>query len=456
MARRTLRLSSTRLVVLYVALVAASASLLLGGVYFFTLRAIEREVEAVIDADLEWLLDKNDRAGPAEMIAALRQHSERWGRTGAVYLIADDAYRPIAGNLSTWPEAARAAPPWAEFDIEARDRGQSVDHPVRARVVRLPSGHRLLVGTDVFEAHKFLQGFRIATFSGIGLTTLLLALLGWWYSNRTATRVRELAATCDRIMSADITGRLPVDGSHDEFDVLGAAANRMLDRIELQTTTLRTTFDSAAHDLRSPLYRLRVRLEQALLDQALPIAARDTMQAAIVDLDRVQRTLATLLQIAQAEAGGARPGTDCVDLGALASELVELYAPQAREQRIELTCSNPSSIRVDGNRQLLAQLITNLLENALKYVPEGGRVEVRVAQSPQGIELVIADNGPGIAAADRERVLRPFERLQGDRDSGGAGLGLSLVAAVARLHGARILLEDNLPGLRVRCIFGVV
>jgi signal transduction histidine kinase len=275
--------------------------------------------------------------------------------------------------------------------------------------------------------------------------------------------VRDYATTCETIMRGDLTQRLRVHGARDEFDALAVAVNAMLDRIEEQTTTLRAAFDSIAHDLRTPLYRLRVRLEEAQLrevrneTQVGENQHSETQQLigpALEDLDRVQRTLATLLAIARAEAQGLTTHADKVDLAELVTGLVELYAPGMRSAGLDVSVDAPEPAPLTGNRQLLAQMITNLLENALKYVPSGGKVHLRVGNSPAGVSFRMADNGPGIAAAEREAALRPFVRV-GDAagKAAGSGLGLSLAAAVARLHGAQLALGDNAPGLVVSCEF---
>jgi signal transduction histidine kinase len=214
---------------------------------------------------------------------------------------------------------------------------------------------------------------------------------------------------------------------------------------------LRTTFDSAAHDLRAPLYRARVRIEESLQHPDLAENARETMEATLAELDRVQRTLGTLLQIAQADGRGREVPTEEVDLAALSRELVELYRPEASEHQVTLDYRGVDGAPVRGNRQLLAQALVNLLENAIKYVPGGGRIEVGLAIDSDSVVLTVADNGPGIPAEDRKRILEPFVRLERDREIVGSGLGLSLVAAVIRLHQGSVELLDDQPGLRVVC-----
>jgi signal transduction histidine kinase len=346
-----------------------------------------------------------------------------------------------------------------EFDIAAQERGTPVLHPVEARIERLANGYWLLVGADTSERRDVLRKFGLATLWGTGLTALCVWLLGAAYARRTRRRVREYATTCVAIMQGDLSQRLRVDGSRDEFDALADAVNAMLGALERQTTTLRTAFDSIAHDLRTPLYRLRVRLEEALLrestpDDQLQHATQELIGPALEDLDRVQRTLATLLAIARAEAQGVTTHGDRVDLAELTTGLVELYAPGMRAAGLDISLVAPPNAPLTGNRQMLAQLVTNLLENALKYVPAGGKVRVEVRNTAQGVALRVADNGPGIAPAERAAALQPFVRV-GDAATraAGSGLGLNLAAAVARLHGAQLTLDDNSPGLIVQCEF---
>lgn len=455
-----MRVSSARLALFYTALVTVLTSLLLITVYLLTRSALEREIAVVVHAEAEDLADDLRLGGLERVVATLRLRTDSWGRTGAVFLLADDHFRPVAGNLSAWPRDILPVPSsMVEFDIAARERGVEVTHPVRARIEQLSNGYWLLVGADTSERRLVLQRFELATMWGIGLTALCVWLLGTAYARRTARRVREYATTCETIMQGDLTQRMRVDGSRDEFDALANAVNAMLATLEKQTNTLRAAFDSIAHDLRTPLFRLRVRLEEAQMRRAPDggPSRRDTEELigpALEELDRVQRTLGTLLAIARAEAQGLTTHGDNVDLAALATNMVELYAPGMRAAGLEVTLDASQPAPLTGNRQLLAQLITNLLENALKYVPAGGHVWVRVENRSDAISFSVRDNGPGIATEDRAAALQPFVRV-GDSATraAGSGLGLSLAAAVARLHGAQLTLGDNAPGLIVNCDF---
>jgi len=448
-------MSSARLALLYAALVTVLTSVLLLTVYLLTRSALEREIAAVVRAEVDDLSDDLRLGGVAQVAATLRLRADSWGRTGAVFLLADEKFRPVAGNLTEWPkDFVPHESATVEFEIAAHERDEAVLHPVEARIEHLANGYWLLVGADTSERVNVLRSFGLATVWGIALTALCVWLLGAAYARRTAHRVRDYAITCQTIVQGDLTQRLRVDGSRDEFDALAVAVNAMLDRIEQQTTTLRTAFDSIAHDLRTPLYRLRVRLEEAQLRADFPEQAHELVTPALEELDRVQRTLATLLQIARTEAAGVTTHGDHVDLAALAANMVELYLPGMRAAGLDVTLDAPAPAPLIGNRQLLAQLITNLLENALKYVPAGGHVRVAVHNTAQGISLRVVDDGPGIAPTDRDAALRPFVRV-GDAaiKATGSGLGLSLAGAVARLHRAQLTLGDAVPGLIVTCDF---
>jgi signal transduction histidine kinase len=339
-----------------------------------------------------------------------------------------------------------------EFEIDASEAGGVVAHPVRAQMFRLPGGRRLLVGTDILERRRLAWRLRNAMFWGVGSCVVLATLFGVFYSRRVRRRVAGIATTCATIMDGDLAQRLPVERTQDEFDELATAVNHMLDRIQHQTDMLQTTFDSAAHDLRAPLYRARVRIEESLQYEELNTPARETLEATVAELDRVQRTLGTLLQIARADGRGRSVEAEDVDLAALAREIVELYQPEAGDRQILLEYEGNAAAPMRGNRQLLAQALVNLIENALKYVPSGGRVYAQVTERGENWALAVCDNGPGIPADDRQRILQPFVRLERDRDQTGSGLGLSLVAAVTRLHGGTIELDDHHPGLIVRCV----
>ena len=446
-----LRSSTARLALAYGAISALLISALLAAVFLLTRGVLQREIDTIVAAEVESLTDLFQSDGIQGVTDTLDKRTDSWGRLGAVYLLADSSLNPLAGNLTAWPKDVRCVPNGrVDFRIVATVGDEHVSHPVEARCEHLAGQYWLLVGTDTSDREQTLHRFAVATAWGVGLTSLLVLGLGWRYSRRASRRVRSFAATCDSIVRGDLTRRLSVSGAQDEFDALSTTVNAMLDRLERQTDTLRTTLGSIAHDLRTPLYRLRMRLEESMLDPKGPAETQELVAPAMAELDRVQRTLGTLLEIARAASGTGSSHQQPVDLAHVAREMFELYAPGLQERGIHTRLEVASKALVNGQRQLLSQLLANLLENALKYVPAGCTVLVDVHAEHSGTVLIVADTGPGIAAGNRERALQPFVRLHDTRiDSTGSGLGLSLVAAIARLHGARLDLEDNHPGLRV-------
>src|SRR6185437_1875035 len=405
----------------------------------------------IIDTELKSLQDKYARSGVEGVTDEMNLRIDSWGRIGAVYMLVDPKFERLAGNVTHWPFEGMPVEHRPEFDIATIEPGRRAVHPVRAALRTLPNGDRLLVGTDISQGRRFADKFRVAMLWGIGLTSLAAALTGFWFSYSLSRRVGDVTGTCKRILAGELGRRLPVAGANDEFDALAISVNDVLDRLEDQARTLRATFDSAAHDLRAPLHRLRTRMDALLLrSPPLEPAVYDSVESALREVDHLQRTLAVLLQIALAESGAPLASPAAVDVGELATELAELFEPAVRDRGLTLVEQEDSGAIVQGNRQLLAQLVTNLIENCLKYVPSGGRIDLSVKRLADSVCLVVSDDGPGVPADDRVRAVQPFVRL--GQSGGGpesSGLGLSLVAAIARLHRGRLSLENNDPGLRV-------
>jgi signal transduction histidine kinase len=432
-------------------LVTLAVAVTLGSAYLLTDGLITDEVDVIIDTELKSLQDRYARTGLPGVTDEINLRIDSWGRIGAVYMLVDEKFERIAGNVTHWPFDALPIENRPEFEIATVEPGRRAVHPVRAAVRNLPNGDHLLVGTDISQGRRFAEKFQSAMLWGTGLTSLAAALTGFWFSYRLSRRVGDVTATCQRILAGELGRRLPVVGANDEFDALAISVNDVLDRLEHQARTLRATFDSAAHDLRAPLHRLRTRMDALLLrSPVLEPAVHESIESALREVDHLQRTLAVLLQIALAESGAPLASPAAVDVGELATELAELFEPVVRDRGLTLIDQEDAGAIVQGNRQLLAQLVTNLIENCLKYVPAGGRIDLSVKRLADSVCLVVSDNGPGVPADDRMRAVQPFVRIG---QSGGkpesSGLGLSLVAAIARLHRARLALENNDPGLRV-------
>lgn len=448
--RELVNTTAFRLSVGYMFLVTLAVAVTMGSAYLLTDGLITDEVDVIIDTELKSLQDRYARTGIPGVTDEINLRIDSWGRIGAVYMLVDGNFARIAGNVTHWPFEGLPTENWPEFEIATIEPGRRAVHPVRAAVRTLPGGDHLLVGTDISQGRRFADKFQTAMLWGIGLTSLTAALTGFWFSFRLSRRVGDVTGTCKRILAGELGRRLPVAGANDEFDALAISVNDVLERLEDQARTLRATFDSAAHDLRAPLHRLRTRMDALLLrSPALEPAVHESIESALREVDHLQRTLQTLLQIALAESGAPLASAAAVDVGELASELAELFEPVVRDNGLTLVDHEDPGAIVQGNRQLLAQLVTNLIENCLKYVPAGGRIDLTVKRLAESVCLVVSDNGPGLAPDDRVRAVQPFVRFGKSSRADSSGLGLSLVAAIARLHRARLLLENNEPGLRV-------
>ena len=266
------------------------------------------------------------------------------------------------------------------------------------------------------------------------------------------TRLDSVTTPTHEIMEGDLSRRVPVTGSGDEFDTLATNLNGMLERIERLMHGLREVTDSVAHDLRTPLNRLRNRLEGTLMRMSESPQSAE-IEAAVAETDRLIGTFNALLLIAEAEAGAVREAMAMVDMRVIVEGVAELYEPVAEEKGIKFELAPSGAVQIEGNKSLISQALANLIDNAIKYTPPGGHVRVAVEETSEGAALSVSDNGPGIPDADRGRVLDRFVRLEASRNSPGTGLGLSLVAAVARLHDAELELADNAPGLKATLLF---
>jgi signal transduction histidine kinase len=441
-----MRTSALRLSVVYAAIFAAALLALVFVIYLLTARFIDAEVDTVIERDAAGFLDAYARGGVRTLAAELNLRAENWGRTNAVYLLTDAQGYVLAGNLPAWPTMRRGRGPWVDFEILVQESGFENERPVRAMVLEPGPGLRFMVGTDLSERHALGRRFAVAAGVGCLLVTMLALGIGYRQSQRILTRVAEVSRSCAEILGGNLSRRLPVVGAEDEFDTLAGEVNALLARLARTTEILRASLHSAAHDLRSPMHRMRLRMERALADPVSG-ASRETVEVMLQDLDHMQRVLTALLQIAEAESGAVGAQPEAVAMDVLLAELVELYQPQAEQQGIALSALSAPGQQVMGHRQLLAQAVANLIDNALKFTPSGGSVQLAARSDGGRLVLTVADSGPGIPAGDRGRAVEPFVRLSDTPSRDGSGLGLSLAAAVARLHGGSLRLEDNQPGL---------
>ncbi len=443
---RLLRTNAFRIAAVYFALFAASVLAVLVFIYFSTADFIERQTEATIDAEITGLAEQYRQRGIVGLVEIIQARTKAQHENSTLYLLTDAGFTPLAGNLTAWPNGEPMRPGWITFPVERHTRTESTTSTALAAYFRL-GDFRLLVGRDLHDASRFRA--RITrTLAWAALLTLALGVAGGLLMTRNMLRrVDVVNRTSARIIHGDLTQRVPLNGSGDEFDQLATNLNAMLDRIERLMLGMRQVADNIAHDLRTPLARLRARLEVTLLQR--PDAARyaDALRETVVEADGLLGTFNALLSIAEAEAGSRRETMAVVDLAEVARSVAELYEPVADDKGLVLTATSDPTLPVNGDRHLLSQAIANLLDNALKYTP-AGTVTLTAKQSGSVARIEVADSGPGVPSDRREAVFDRFVRLEGSRSTPGNGLGLSLVRAVAKLHGGEVWLEDNDPGLR--------
>jgi signal transduction histidine kinase len=428
-----------------------SVSGVLGFVYWSTVSVIEAQSDATIEAEIAGLEEQYRERGPFGLIEIISARSADETRRRGIYLLTDPALNPLAGNLSRWPDEARGDPRWVDFHIRAAKSTGGPAQFARARTFRLQGGFHLLVGRDLTERTEFRKTIKDALIWALGITLLLGVGGGLLLSRQYLHRLDAFNAGIRAILRGDISQRMPETGSGDEFDRLAQNLNEMLDQISRLVDGMRGVADNIAHDLRSPISRLRSRLELTLMEPPDAARYRATLEKTIGETDAILETFNALLAIALAESGALRENFEQLDLAALARDAAELYDAAAEELGQTLVLETDGAPAAMGDRNLLSQALANLLDNALKHTPAGGRIVLAARTGPDGRpEITVSDTGPGIPAEARSRVLERFTRLDSSRSTKGSGLGLSLVAATARLHDAELLFEDNDPGLRVR------
>lgn len=441
-----LRTQAFRIVLIYLVMFAASVSVIVAFTYWNTVRALKAQTDQIIEAEIVGLEEQYQREGLQGLTDVIAGRSVR-GSQG-LYLLTDSNHRIIEGNLDRWPVTQGNPKSFVEFEYQRRTGGALETRYARGKLFTLIGGFQLLVARDVHERYMVQSLFTTTLPWSIALMLLVGLAGGAILSRNMLARLETINRTSREIMAGDLSRRVPVHKTRDEFDTLSANLNLMLDRIERLMKGMREVTDSVAHDLRSPLNRLRNRLEALQRHQSAEDASAQEIDAAIAETDHLIATFNALLLIAEADAGTVREAMTTVDLRKVAEDVAELYGPLAEEKGVVLTLQNAGAAKVKGNHRLISQAVANLLDNAIKYTPAGGGVSLTAAKTSDGVEFRVADSGPGIAANDRSRVVERFVRLEESRNSPGTGLGLSLVAAVARMHNALLLLEDNHPGLR--------
>lgn len=448
------RTTTFRLSLTYLALFGAAAVVAIFYIYWNTTVLLTQQLHDTIDAELKGLAEQYSAGGLNRLVSTIADRSRTPGNS--LYYVSDPAGQRIAGNLGTIStELSNSLGP-VEFVYSRPAPGGVEKRLAFANVFRLPGGYRLIVGRDIEDRRDLARLIRQAMLWGLGVMALFGIGGGYWVSRKLLQRIDAVTATTRTIMEGDLTGRLPVSGSGDELDRLSASLNLMLARIEQLMAGLREVSDNIAHDLKTPLNRLRNRVEAALREPYGEPAYREAMERTIEEADSLIKTFNALLSIARLEAGAGGDLKETLDVSALVCDVAELYEPVAEERGLVLRADIGEPVFARADRQLLGQAIANLIDNAIKYgaparAGGGTKPEVSVTTEAKGTmaDITVTDRGPGVPASDRERVLDRFVRLEASRSEPGSGLGLSLVAAVARLHGGTLRLEDNHPGLKV-------
>jgi signal transduction histidine kinase len=445
------RTSVLQLTILYVVLFGVSVATLGWFIYRSTVGYLQDQTDEVIDAEINGLREQFSQRGVLGLAQIIEERSARDDEERFAYflieVLSDERFRPIAGNLDRWPAPANLVGEWMEFHVPGADAGDAAV-PVRAMVLSIvaQSNYRLLVGREIRELEQINDRFVRALTLGLGLT-MLLALGGGLALAFSAQRhVSELNRTTRQIIAGDLSRRVPIADANDEYAELARSVNTMLDQIEHLMAGLRHVGDSIAHDLRGPLTRLRTRLE-LLSEEESP--SRQQVGECLEQADGVLATFNALLRISRVETGAYRSAFATIDLGEIIADVADLYQATADDKLVELRRRVIDNAYVYGDRELLAQALTNLLDNALKYTSPGGHIDLEIRKNADRIIVTVGDSGPGIPTEDRERVLQRFARLDESRSMPGNGLGLALVRAIADQHDAKLVLSDNAPGLRV-------
>jgi len=434
---------------LAVAFFLFAAAIVVGFLFWQTNKLFTDQVLATLTAEARILSSEMKVGGQVKLVETVTALSRPQG-TGLYYL-ADGTGAKIAGNLNRIPPELEAQGRGGVFSYQPLN-GDGPSHLAVAIPVDLGTGLRLIIGRDVEDQRVFANTIRFVFLLGFGILSVIGLLGGLAVSRLIVNRMDQITAASRQIMEGDLSRRIPTTGRGGELDALANSLNEMLERIEGLMNGLREVSDNIAHDLKTPLNRLRNAAEAALRDPRGEDAYREGLERTIEKADELIKTFNALLLIARLEAGPLEESTETFDLGRFVADVSELYSPAAEEAGFALTIDVEQGVFIRGNRQLIGQAIANLIDNAIKYSrggEPGSAITVRAYRIDGRPAISVGDHGPGIEKADRERVLKRFVRLEASRTKPGTGLGLSLVAAVARLHHGEVRLEDNQPGLKV-------
>ncbi len=450
---KTLTSSTFKLALIAIGTFGVIVSAIFSYVYLSTSNYVRSRSDRGIMAEYTNLRDIYERSGTEGLIGAIRQRTSDRDFAGHLYILSDPSSAVLAANLGEWPPTATALSGWTEFRAPGASPKGIGGPLVRGMIDTLPSGDRLLVGRDISDLDSFTGQIETAVISGVSLIFVLAGVASILVTRRTVGRIEQINATSRAIMASGLDKRIPLRGTNDEWDRVAENLNLMLDRIETLMGEVKQVSDNLAHDLRTPLTRMRGRLEKAYHSQRFDEDAQTLIGDTIADLDAVLKIFMSITRIAQIETQVRKEAFRTVNLVEISHEVVELYDAAAEQRGSCLTMTGNGDVLAIGDRDLIFDAIANLVDNAIKHGRDGGQVVVR-SETVNGSAIVsITDDGPGIPTDQHEQVFKRFYRLEHSRYTPGNGLGLSLVSAVARLHGARIEMFDNSPGLRFELWF---
>ena len=451
---KLLRATAFRLTLVYLTVFALFAAVVLAYFAWNTRRLITEQIVQTVDAEIRSLNDEYGRGGIRSLILTIDARAKR--PDSYLYLLTTAAGEGVTGNVGSLTAGILERAGWNETAYRRLEDLEQTEHHALVQIVQLAGGFRLLVGRDLEERDRMQEIVITAGRWSLAIVVLLGIAGGLFVMRRVLKRVDAMTDTTQTIMHGDLSERLPIAGTGDELDRLAGNLNAMLERIEALMRGLKEVSDNIAHDLKTPLTRLRNRCEEALRTAEDESQYRAALETTIEESDALIRTFNALLMIARAESGHARDNMSEFDAAEVARGIGELYEPLADDRGLRLKVVAPEAAPVRGNRELVSQALANLVDNAIKYAaPDHAaangtapEIVVKAAGNGDNIQLTVSDAGPGIPANDRDRVVGRFVRLEHSRSQPGSGLGLSLAQAVAHLHGGELKLEDNEPGLR--------
>lgn len=443
MILRLLKSSAFQLTILYIGMFGVSVAVLVLFSYLLVIREMENQIKHSVNIQLADLGRKFVLYGTGETISAIENLVSKDKGDTYIYMLIDPEWKVIAGNLEKWPGGSTKTPDWIRFEYLKKGS----DNLVNAIAVNtnLPDGYILLVGSTLDRVDRISEAMMNWLSIIIAITIIMALTGGLIIAHNINRRIEVINQVCRKVMTGDLEKRVKVTGSGDSFDKLAENFNQMMTRICDLIDGIKNISANVAHDLRTPLNRLRHRLEN--INGAKN--SSDQIKAAISEIDQLVATFNAILRISQAETGAGKEQFNYFNLSAVMQDVIDLYSALAEEKNIIFQSDIENNIIFHGDKHLLAQSVANLIDNALKYTPQGGKVSVSLQKNEDNIFIIVADNGPGIPEEFHEKVKEKFFRLEKSRTTPGSGLGLSMVDAAVKLHNGRITFSDNNPGLKV-------